>query len=430
VASWGSSGEPLQSWLPHTETQGNTISTDINVESLHQKRLHTVLYGSPFGELLHIDPVSTKLPGMACSFEDLYKIVCGEIDDPQRQEGWSTSNGRRKGPRTSVHPIYRLQIALKLRGTDSDWHYKYRPQHIVHDELCMVLQKRAFRVVSNVHGGNHNRHLRENSANATATSSVVEIPLSAYHPNLSSHILAHEIAFGPDSDPTVRGVALWFNIDEDDVKICTPQQAKRFRWKGGEKPRVNNTNNSTDTFKTKQSIFDSGVLESFPMIRPHDCAAFKLTTAMLQHRLACLKRDRMSNMKERFEHLQKLELQKTFLKTRFENQRRDWIDWTWPINKDRLHVDHDTPTPPADVLYEMAESSKANGLKVKEDGDGFYLPSTIFEEHQELDDSAIQSCGKHVRRIWKSFVEISLQNNPVHSNRNKVSEQPVDRKQS
>jgi hypothetical protein len=234
--------------------------------------------------------------------------------------------------------------------------------------------------------------------------------------------LAHEIAFGPDSDPTVRGVALWFNIDEEDVKVCTPQQAKRFRWKGGEKPRVTNTNNSNNATKTKQSMFDSGILELFPMIRPHDSAAFKLATAMLQHRLACLKRDRMSNMKERFEHLQKLEYQKSLLKTRFENQRRDWIDWTWPVNKDRLHVDHDTPTPPADVLYEMAEFSKAKCLNLKEDGDGFYLPSTIFEENQETNDSEIQSCGKHVRRIWESFVEISLDNNPAHNNRIQVSE--------
>lgn len=342
----------VTSWLPHTETQGNTTETDINVESLHQKRMNETLHNNPFGHQFQIT---------SSTFDDLYNLANGM----GQNSNWFSATKSQQ--RKTVHPIYKLQIALKVRGRDSDWHYKYRPQHIVHDQLCMVLQRRAYRVQTNVHG----LRTRITSASATAISSVVEISMNMYNPRMSNHILVHEIAFGPDSDPTVRGVALWFNIKESDVVVCTQQQAKRFRWK---KP-----GSSTKKRAEKPSVFDSDLVESFPMVRPHDAAAYHLVTEMLKHRLASLKRELTVNLKERHDHLEKLEAQRHHLKERFANQRRSWMAWAWPTTLGRMIVDANTPVPSIEGPY-------------------------AFDDNES-----------HAKRVWESFVD-HLDNEGVQPN--------------
>jgi len=381
----------ISSWLPHTETQGNTIATDINVDGLFQKRLYSILYDNPFGDQLDL---AAAAESQDVAFEDLYALLCGEaLRTKSSDGGW---NYRKKGvgkkgrSKKTVHPIYKLQIALKLRG-DSDWQYKYRPQHVVHDELCMVLNKRAYRVTSNEPPNTCNK-TRLTMATATAISSVQEISLNAYNPRHDGHILVHEIAFGPDSDPSVRGVALWFGIDDEDVTICTPQQAKRFRWKKS-MPMAATKPSPTTEGKVKPSVFESGALESFPMIRPHDEAAFRLASDMLKHRLAVLKRERVSNMKDRHENLRKLQQQKNVLQERFKNQLSDWIAWSWPINADREHVDFNTPVPPVEGPYSMKLPSQ------EED------PARVDGNEEPIE--AVVPKGANVHRIWHSFVEQS-----------------------
>jgi hypothetical protein len=343
------------SWLPHTETQGNTMATDINVDSLHQKRLHTILYDNPFGDRF----------SFGNSWSDLYKLIC--CIDYSKKDGWIDKRRQR-----GLGPIYKLQIALKLRATP-DWQYKYRPQHIVHNELCMVLQKRAFRI------GN--------------TMEAVEIPLSSYNIRLPSHVLVREIAFGPDSDPAVRGVSLWFNISEDEVQICTPQQAKRFRWKR----TVKGSSSKDQESQTDTSVFQK--LDSFPMIRPDDKYAFNLATDIMKHRLSVLQTERLSSMSDRFEALKKLEAQKKLLKERFENQKRSWVDWAWPVNVGRKKVDKRTPVPPVDVKYSL-ESPKANAMKAQIEG---------YDDMSEQDSNDDESgerliLGSAVYRVWESFL--------------------------
>jgi hypothetical protein len=337
------------SWLPHTETQGNTMTTDINVDCLHQKRLHSILYGNPFGNQFSFNNSSGD-------WSDIYRLIC-RIDYSKDLEGGWIDKRRRGG----FSPISKLQIALKLRG-QADWQYKYRPQHIVHDELCMVLQKRAFRLGTN------------------DSMEAQEISLSAYNPRIASHVLVREIAFGPDSDPTARGVSLWFNIAEDEVEICTPHQAKRFRWKRGLKTNKDQENDTKDS-----SVFET--LDSFPMIRPDDKDAFDLATDIMKHRCAVLQTERLSSMRDRFEALKKLETQKKALQERFENQKQSWATWAWPVNVGRGKVNKNTPVPPVDGKYSLEQ-------KVKKD--------TPKDEDAE-DEPCI---GSAVIGIWESFLSV------------------------
>lgn len=287
------------------------MTTDINVEALNQKRQHHILTGHPFG---HQFCIATE------NWSDYYKLVCN-ID--YIKNGWVDS----RRPKKVVPPIVALQVAIHMRGSSPDWQYKYRPQHIIFDELCMVLQKRAFYV-----------------ENLT----VREIPISEYRSYHDEHLLVREIAFGPDEDPTVRGVGLWFNIDEATVGMCTPQQAKRFRWKRFPK-------REDDSRLLKPSLFDS--TNHFTMIRSHDMDAFHLGTDMLRHRLSSLQTELMSNMKDRYESMQWLDEQKEQLKRRFENQKKYWLYWTWPVNKDREITDKKTPVPGIDSEYKVVDTN-------------------------------------------------------------------------
>ena len=281
------------------------------------------------------------------NWSDLYKLVC---NINYVKNGWVD----KKRQRVAVNPIVKLQIALVMRG-DAEWQYKYRPQHIIHDELCMVLQKRAF-------------YVSENDLQVT------EISVNTYNPRNSSHVIVREIVFGPDCDPTVRGVALWFNIREDDVIMCTPQQAKRYRWKRSIKNDTNETTNNK-----RPSAFDS--LDSFAMIRPHDKEAFDLATEMIRHRLIVTQTERISNMRVRFEALKKLEIQKIDLQKRFENLKLHWYIWAWPVNQGRERVDKQTPVPEVDGKYSIGKKKPSDG----EDGTSLQL-------------------GAAVRPIWNSFI--------------------------
>jgi len=416
------------SWLPHTETQGNTMDTDINVDALHQKRLHEIFFGTPFGPAFSLERRD--------QWSDLYKIVCniGHIAKEQARSGggWmettghgikrgggghhhhhhhhpaqshahahrhkqlthhhaslrtghpSNGAGRSGGLSGSLHPIYKLQIALLMRNGGGvgnnvtsashshDWYYKFRPQHVIHDEVCMVLQTRAFRLIDNTN------------------MDIQEISLELYRPHVQDLVLVREIAFGPDCEPTARGVSLWFNIDEKDVTLCTSQQSKRFRFKRG----VNKKEDEKQS--TKSSVFDS--LDSFTMVRPRDQEAYKLAGDMMEHRLNVLRMERISNMRERFEALQQMEEQKKALQQRFEELKASWLAWAWPVNHGREKVTKNTPVPPVDGNYEFKENVSGSDSEHGYDEDD--------------DDGGQQSAkiGSATRNLWRSLVLTDFSN--------------------
>jgi hypothetical protein len=372
------------SWLPHTETQGNSINTDINVDGLHQKRLNAILYNNPFGDQfsLHFD-----------DWTDLYKLVCNMSILKRR--------------RNTLSEIHKLSIAVQLRGVGSSWTYKFRPQHVIHDDLCMVLQKRAFQL--------------ENSGHAKP------IPLHTYDPRKTTHCLVREIAFGPDSDSTVRGVALWFNIPEPDVALCTPQQAKRFRWKKSPRTDVNTSNNqyssnnknnkSNNNTPTKPSIFDSR--ECFAMIRPPGKDAYDLTTKILEHRLATVTAERLSSLSERSNSLKALQVEKELLTQEFRNQRRHWVSWAWPMNAGRQAVDEDTPVPAVDGNYTPIIDQQQQQHDDDDDNKSDHDQDDNNNNNNNNKETRPVVMGKEVQAIWDSFVTTKF----TESNRAKPAPQ-------
>ena len=346
------------SWLTHTETQGNNSATDINVEALYQKLQHEIHCGTPFGEQF--------LPEVD-SWNELYKRVSNiyykDKNVPRNNKSW-IDNTRR----TPLLPaVTKLQIAIVMRE-DPDFSYKYCPQHIIHGELCMVLQKRAFRMS----GKKSNRIL-------------TPILHHQYNPNSHTDIMVHELAFGPDCDSTARPVSLWFNLDPNEIVKCTETQAKRFRWKRGLKTAK----------ETRRSPFDH--LDNFQMIRPREKDAFHLTTDILKNRLQMLQAEQIVNLKERSEMLSFVRREKDHLQKRFDALLRHWLEWGWPVSKGRIKADRNTPVPRIDGNYEPPMDGPAQGGENVE-----WAACELAEDSEKI------FMGQQSQRVWKSFTQCEV----------------------
>jgi hypothetical protein len=341
---------------PHTETQGNTIATDINVDALHQKRLETILYDNPFGA-----------QASSCNnFESIYSLVCNT-------KNASDVKTKIKKPEVAEH--HKLAIALQMRG-ESDFQYKFRPQHIIFDELCMVIQKRTFRLT------------REGA---------IEVSVGMFSSHSAKDIVTvREIAFGPDCDPSIRGVGLWFNISEHEVTLCTPQQAKRYRWKsrGSLKQKDQEPNKIS---KCILSSFDTG--DSFIMIRPLDNDAYDLASAMLTHRLEVVLAEHTAVLSVRSKNLNELSNKRADLKTSFDNCMQYWKWWGWAVNVGRDGAaKEDTPVPKVDDEYVTSTAQSRNIDKQDNHAPvtaaiwkGFV--DTTFDEDEMVSDKKWQKVG-------------------------------------
>lgn len=343
------------------------MSTDINVDGLHQRRLSAITHDNPFGEQFSME---------MDEFIDLYKL----ISNTATPNHGSSHNSNKRRRNHQLSEIQKVAIALEMWG-GHDWMYKYRPQHVIYNELCMVLQKRAFSLET--------------------LGQVMPIPIENYRPNNTQHVLVRELAFGPDSDSTVRGVALWFNIPENEVSECTPQQAKRFRWR--KKPTLD----EQQMMAKRPSIFDSR--ECFTMVRPCDRDAFAFAHEILQHRHDTIRAERLSTlMSERFEALKELRKQKEVLQKTFQNHKRHWMHWAWPISIGRQCIDNDTPVPPVDGHYkplldeEALLEKKASLLLLLEDSKNNRNNHYREEEKEEMEWEPVK--GAAIEPIWNSFV--------------------------
>lgn len=124
----------------------------------------------------------------------------------------------------------KLQITLAMRHEfkDLDNIYKYQPTHKILNEICMLIQTKAFDVSpSNGHHSSNNSSEEYKSLDNGANDTIKTIPVEQFDPINPNHVIVREIAFGPLCSPNDRPLALWFNILDRDVQVCTAKERLR-----------------------------------------------------------------------------------------------------------------------------------------------------------------------------------------------------------
>jgi hypothetical protein len=278
---------------------------------------------------------------------------------------------------TAANPVSATTIATKSTAL-----YKYKPSHIIFNEMCMILQSRAFDISSSSNYNTYNEHYNQTT--------VHEINVNDYISTNENHLLVYDIAFGLPGSNTSSNVAnennraraLWFRIEESDVKETlshqrmnvkkTNKELERLRKNQEEKDMNENEvkDNNEDvyschyrvpkSFDVSEEVYQNGFIEEpIIMTLPMDQDSFDLTTEVLKHRLSILKEshvqtnvahhahdDALGHIQQKFESL-KSHLAKTCF---------------WPVNDGREKVDETTLVPKVDGIYSVPKSNTKFGF--------------------------------------------------------------------
>ena len=260
--------------------------------------------------------------------------------------------------------------ASNIAPTTSTALFKYKPSHIIFNEMCMVLQSRAFYVTPD---DVYNKiHIGEHYAQGNI---VQEIGMDVYNPDDPSHFLVHDIAF---NHPGVEEVgangmgneirhqrALWFHIEQKDIYECSLQERMAFKRTTKKLAKIKealkriqpNDNGNTHLCPKSFDVYKNVLVEN-PIIMnlPLDKDMFDLTTEVLNHHLYILK-GRMchnQNEKEEFHSYQKL-------RANFESLQLHLSTFCfWPINDGREIIDKTTLVPDVDNSYVVPSNEKEN----------------------------------------------------------------------
>ena len=405
-------------WLPHSEMKVSNLPTDVNVNNLHHMRLQWHHYGSPFGSLFkHIN--NNIKEGGDNDFEKEWKILHNQVcniktknnndkmmDNNNRTNNISASskysslkmrmfqNNRHSyfessSSRIIINEYLKIEIALKMLPS-KDEYYTFQPSHIIYNEMCMIIQTRAFRIPIK-HTSNTTDSIMEINVNKCNNNSNHQFH---NHTNEKYHnVIVREIAFGSLMDDSVRRAALWFDIPNHDISECTPQQTKRRKrtMKRLKQQQVkvttdmrsclssSSSNSSTSSFQyssrnrimsspsnrssiiSKYNIasFDEFPVQPFYLMYVLGDDAYKLVKEILKYQLKLYQHEQQKKKsvsiirKTQEKVLPNLDMDSELkkLKIRFVNLMRHWKKWSWQINKGREEVNEDTNVPDVDGEY-------------------------------------------------------------------------------
>jgi hypothetical protein len=268
--------------------------------------------------------------------------------------------------------------------------YEYKPTHIILDEMCMLIQTRYFSIAD--------------------PKKVIEIDHKKYNKNNHSHVIVREISFGKMYNPgLVHPLALWFHIDDDDVRECTIkeiQRHKRTKTKLNNKkkeasnadhiitPSTHSSSNShngdapsyaqivqaknvdiilvstpdstsssinkhiipkrTSFFDNDQQHQCSTVEPPFIIHYPKDEASNELISSILTHRLHTLNDSGGNSCSSSSSIINSCRvLSENELQHRFESLKIHYSMFNWPVNEGREIVDETTLVPEVDTEYEV-----------------------------------------------------------------------------
>lgn len=403
------------SWLPHAETLINSIGSGVNVDKLYHQRLASVYSCSPLCG--YIPPKRWKADPDSAFFawKHFYAFVCNidvkelsrssyehyigtsHVGESSDTEGTQSGSNEKYAQQTSLPHLHQIAIALKMRERKLGQCYAYLPSHLFRGELCMVLQKRIFNVNygEKVEGG---------------ISEMTSGEISSTERNQNDIIVAHEVAFGPVGDPSVRQVSVWFNISRGAIVPCTPQQAKRhkrsrhrLRKKGSQREKSKTSPPATAPVKaSRTSAPPQDKSETLPFTpipvfynyQPLDNDTFDLITGILMHRIRVLELQSPHPAKKiSYDFIRSLASEEQKLQRCFESQRRHWMTWSWPVNLGRGEVDDATDVPPVNGTYRfLADDDNFNteAFHGRDDGNGIPILSSLTKMTTGF--------------IWKSFI--------------------------
>lgn len=299
--------------------------------------------------------------------------------------------------------------------TSSTALYKYKPSHIIFNEMCMILQTRTFDISNDCSTKHINSSSGRESNRSCVTGTVREIEMDAYDSKNPDHLLVYDIAFGLAGssnngsntghmtiNENNRMRALWFHVQEGDVHECTLQERMNYKKTSRKLEKLKKiqdvkvaaaasraTTNLSNidcycrhnhanvvaalkSFDINQEIYQNGFIEK-PIIMnlPMDRDLFSLTTEVLKHRLAALK----GYGTVKYENEELLRIQQKFVSLKSHIQKICF----WPINNGREVVDANTSVPKVDEQYKVPFHAPLKNDFFLEAKEEFHFQDKVWE---------------------------------------------------
>lgn len=371
-------GDPSNpSWLPHAETLISKVGNGNNVDKFYHAQLSSIYNSCPVNGYIPMHKSSSTENENESIWCNFYNFICNE-----EHHRTAASFDPNKHILQDLSEEHKLEIALKMRQQKSVQSYAYIPSHLFCGELCMILQERTFRLVSVI-----------DSEKNWFSTALEEVASNDSTPLGSLQFKAYEIVFGPVGDPTVPSPSVWFDIPEDDLTPCTPQQAKHHK---RSRHRIKKLPNRTNLVLSDSSIrekFKTIRISPFLIFQPLDYVTFDIITKVMVHRLKVIKLSSGKFDNSLYEAGPLLESERNELKQKYLCLLRSWIIDSWPEKILTEPIDDETDVPPVDCKYSsFVEKAK------------FFRTEQCYglSSKRHLHDLPL-NCKFYPSILWKSF---------------------------
>jgi len=313
-------------------------------------------------------------------WRDTYSLVCNLANLNPRK---GRANVLAK---TKISELQRLSIASRMGyGTDPKKQFVYKPQHLVYNEICMVIRTEYFCLLK-----------PEDMPGSLSTSSSPPIDRMVkgiskedydaakmmYNDNAAFKrdevIVVQELAFGLCGEPASR-VSLWFDLANKEMTELSPQEVKKLKrckqrskgaadgsqimcYPGSEWANMDSAKerHGSSSRVMVSSSFDTHPHRPFFRVEPvmNDTIAVSLIKSILNHRITVLlQREYHAYSGEETVVKQFIAAQDAENKAFFRNINNSANEWEWAVTKDRQHVNEETIVPKTLTNYTPSSPS-------------------------------------------------------------------------
>lgn len=340
-------------WLPHAETLINKIGKGNNIDKFFHERLASMYNSCPVYGYVPKNSSGLAPENDEPAWTHFYDFICNNTQGKPTEVPFDPNKHKLK----DLSEEHKLEIVLKMRQRKSSQDYAYLPTHLFCGDLCMILQERTFVIIPS------QDHARQHT---TTSMDLKEVSKDSKVSGNEMCFNAYEIAFGPVGDPTVRPPSVWFDVPQDDITLCTPQQAKHHK---RSRHRVKKTPNRVNPYQIETlsgDKFKSFRNPPFFVYQPIDHVTFDLITSILVHRLTTI-RFLSGKFDNSFQQVSQI------LETDYDNLKRQylslfqfWVSNSWPEEDLTSPIDDDTDVPPVSMKYTCMVDSKKRHFRSQE----------------------------------------------------------------